>query len=229
MNIWVIFELLKNKLLLFSQSNIIKWIKPRKLNLKGDRDIEYSWVSANIPGNSGNALDFGCGSSYMGLLAARKGYNVTAIDINPPLMSYKHRNLKFMQGNIYEFDFRDDNFDLIINISSIEHVGLKGRYGVKKSIPNGDIEVMGILRSIIKKNCKMILTIPVGRDIIYMPYHRVYGAKRLPLLLKGWEIVEREFWVKNDKNLWYIIDQSKALSKKTSVFNYGLGLFVLKK
>jgi hypothetical protein len=41
-------------------------------NLRGDRDIEYSWILANLPSGPGKALDFGCGKSYLALVAARK-------------------------------------------------------------------------------------------------------------------------------------------------------------
>jgi 2-polyprenyl-3-methyl-5-hydroxy-6-metoxy-1,4-benzoquinol methylase len=104
--------------------------EPPVPNLKGDRDIEYSWIAANMPEGPGEALDFGSGPSYMGLIAVRKGFNVTAVDLEPVKWFYKHPNFKFIQGDIFKLEFPPAHFDLIINCSTIEHVGLPGRYGI---------------------------------------------------------------------------------------------------
>ena len=73
----------------------------------------------------------------------------------------------------------------------------------------------------------MLLTIPVGRDQVFTPLHRVYGQDRLPKLLKGWEIQKNEFWVKDPQNRWILVEESVALSTEPVKHYYGLGLFVL--
>jgi len=198
-------------------------------NLKGDRDIEYSWIAANMPEGPGEALDFGSGPSYMGLIAVRKGFNVTAIDLEHIKWFYKHPNLKFIQGDIFKLEFPSSYFDLIINCSTIEHVGLTGRYGVTEARPDGDIEAMKILKTILKPNGIMLLTIPVGKDKVFVPLHRVYGQERLPKLLEGWKVLKKEFWIKDDHNCWICVDESVALDKEPVEHCYGLGLFVLQK
>jgi len=102
-------------------------------NLRGDRDIELSWVAANIPDGPGEALDFGCGEGWMGLIAARKGFKVTALDLQPIVWDYKHPNLNFVQGDIFKLNFAPNQFDLIINCSSIEHVGLERSLRCKRT------------------------------------------------------------------------------------------------
>ena len=198
-------------------------------NLKGERDVEYSWVATNMPEGSGDALDFGCGLDWMGLLAARKGFNVAAIDLQFVTWYYEHPNLGFVQGNIFKLNFPREKFDLIINCSSVEHVGLVGRYGVSEFHPDGDIEAMALLKNILKPGKVMILTIPVGRDRIFYPLHRVYGEKRLPRLLQGWEVVKKEYWVKNNLNRWICVEELAAFNKEALEYCYGLGLFVLRR
>lgn len=205
-------------------------IQPPIPNLKGDRDIEYSWVTSNIPTGPGEAMDFGCSSfSWMGLLAARKGFKVTAIDLEPVIWCYEHPNLKFVQGNILKLPFPLEHFDLIINCSTIEHVGLAGRYGVTQACPDADIEAMKVLNSILRINGIMLLTIPVGRDKVFAPMHRIYGEKRLPKVLQGWEVLKKEYWIKDNDNRWIMVDESVALNKEPLEYCYGLGLFRLKK
>jgi hypothetical protein len=82
----------------------------------------------------------------------------------------------------------------------------------------------------------MLLTVPVGQDAVFMPVHRVYGVKRLPRLLDGFEVQEEMFWVKDSENRWFASDKESALrfpasgnSTDPSLVLYGLGCFVLKK
>jgi len=210
--------------------------KGRRLNLWGDRDVEWSFISSEIPTGGGRALDFGCGGSYMSLIAAFRGFQVTALDLetqNPP---WRHLMVNFVVGELFKMDFPKNYLDLIINCSTIEHVGLAGRYGVKENLPNGDLEVMVYLKELMKVGSVMLLTIPVGQDAVFSPLHRVYGKERLPLLLAGY-IVEKElFWVKDRQNCWIQTDKETALSLQTSALSsdplkniYALGCFVLRR
>jgi len=196
-------------------------------NLKGDRDIEYSWVAANMPEGPGVALDFGCGSSYLGLIAAQRGFKVTAIDLASVNWSYVHPNLTFLQKDIFELNFLPSSLNLIINCSAIEHVGL-GRYGDHQS-SNGDIEAMSFLCGLLKSGGIMLLTIPVGKDRIFLRLHRVYGSERLPLLLDGFMVEKKEYWMKDHKNRWVKVDEQVALNWQPKPTCYGIGCFVLSK
>lgn len=205
-----------------------KLSEPPAPNLRGDRDMEHSWIAANIPAGPGKALDFGAGTSWMGLVAARKGYEVLAIDVLPGNWFYSYPHLEFRKINLFDLDVHENSLDLIINCSTIEHVGLKGRYKISTEQPRGDIEAMNLLRVLLKLGKPMLLTIPVGIDTIYSKAHRVYGSEQLPNLLKGWEIIKEEFWIKNEQNRWIQAGKDVALNIKTARHYYGLGLFVLR-
>lgn len=206
-----------------------KLYEPPIPNLRGDRDVEYSWICANMPSGPGEALDFGCGTGWMGLLAARKGFNVIAIDLEPVTWYYVHPKLKFIQGDLLKVSLPLNYFDLVINVSAIEHVGLTGRYSVTEEKPDGDLEAMKVIYNIMKKGGIMLLTIPVGKDRVFKPFHRIYGTERLPKLLQGFEIIAKEFWVKDKLNRYIYVDEEIALNNEPLEHCYGLGLFVLKK
>ena len=74
--------------------------------------------------------------------------------------------------------------DVAISFSSFEHDGL-GRYGDPLN-PNGDLEAMQTARDFLKDDGFMFLGVPQGEDCLVWNAHRIYGEKRLPLLLKGW-------------------------------------------
>src|SRR5919106_5239402 len=77
---------------------------PPPPNLLGDREIEYSFISSHLPAGSGRSLEFGCGSSYLSLVAVRKGFTATAVDLQPVHWHYKHQNLSFIQKDFFDLD-----------------------------------------------------------------------------------------------------------------------------
>src|SRR5713226_6815131 len=206
------------------------------VNLEGDRDIEWSWVAAHIPSGAGEALDFGSGGSHLGLIAAQRGFHVTSVDLETIPRPYVHPNLSFMDGDLLKLPLPPRRFDLVLNCSTVEHVGLVGRYGVTESAPAGDLHAMARLRELMKPGGVMLLTIPVGQDALFAPLCRVYGEQRLPLLLEGYAVEKESYWVKDNKNQWVLSNRDVALSFKASAGSwdplenvYALGCFVLSK
>lgn len=212
---------------------LIAWFATRtkenlpRPNLEGDRDVEWSWVLSQLGAGPGEVLDFGCGNSLLSFIAALRGYNVTAIDMQPIHWSYALPNMRFIRCDILKSSFPKSSFDLIINCSSIEHVGLAGRYGSEDE-PDGDIRTMALMLEIMRPAGVMLLTVPVGCDTVFYPLHRVYGKQRLPKLLNGWMIEKEQYWTKNGQNCWKVVEKSVALEEKPTRYYYGLGCFVLR-
>jgi hypothetical protein len=103
-----------------------------------------------------------------------------------------------------------------------------GRYGVTENRPDGDLEAMNRLNELMKQDGPMLLTIPVGRDTVFAPLHRVYGVERLPKLLEKYFIEKKEFWVKDEQNRWISVDEKEALDRQPLRLLYGLGCFALR-
>lgn len=218
-----------------------RWLVRKQLegpgpNLWGDRQVEWSFIAAHMPTGPGLALDFGPGDSYMGLIAVRRNFRVLALDLERPTVPWRHPGVSFIRGNLLRPPFRNECLDLIINCSTVEHVGLRGRFGVQEDRPEGDLEAMAILRDLLKPGCRMLLTIPVGEDHVFSPLHRVYGRQRLPRLLKDYAVRVEEYWVKDGTNRWIAANKEAALSFTPSVGSwdpmdnvYALGCFVLEK
>jgi len=210
--------------------------QPSIPNLLGDRDIEWSWIASQMASGPGEALDFGNGGSPLGLIAAHRGYKVTAVDLEPVQWPYVHHSLRFIKGDILKLPLPRDHFDLIINCSTVEHIGLAGRYGVTEDRPDGDFAAMARLRELMKPNGAMLLTIPAGQDAVFMPLCRVYGTQRLPQLLEGFTIEKEIFWTKDNQNQWVNCGKDEALGFKASAGSwdplenvYAIGCFVLRR
>lgn len=207
----------------------------REPNLVGDRDIEWSWIAGHIPPGEGPALDFGSGGSSMALAAAQRGYDVTAVDLEPLAWPYEHPRLRFVRGDILTLPLPERHFRLILSCSTVEHVGLAGRYGVAEGNPHGDLDAMARLRGLMAPAGRMLLTIPVGQDAVFRPLCRVYGNERLPRLLRGYAIEAEAYWVKDGSNRWQVCDRQTATAFRADAGSwnslrnvYALGLFVLR-
>lgn len=169
-------------------------------------------------------------------MSALRGFKVLSIDLRNISRFYVHPNLSFQQTDIMKMPDMPSSFDFIINCSSIEHVGLVGRYGVEESNLDGDLEAMDRMRKWMKPDGIMLLTIPVGIDALFMPLCRIYGSQRLPQLVDGFAIEKEDYWVKDISNRWIPNDRTTALHFNCSVESmdpmqnyYALGCFVLRK
>ena len=205
------------------------------IDLSGDREIEWSYIASRLPAGSGTVLDFGAGYGNMSVHAVQKGYQVLALDLEENPFRWSHPNLNRVQGDLLKLDLPEKSFDYILNCSTVEHVGLTGRYGVAVEETNGDLEAMHRLRSLLKPAGKVLMTIPCGQDTVVVPWHRVYGKERLPKLLDGYGIEEECYWMKLSDNCWHPADRESALSYVPTShviepvrFSYALACFVLR-
>jgi SAM-dependent methyltransferase len=206
------------------------------LDLWGDRDVECAFVAAHLPPGPGHALDFGCGNSFLSAVAAARDFDVVAVDLEAQHWHWRHANVRFVQGNFFDMGFAEGMFDLVINCSAVEHVGLPGRYGVQAAEADGDLRVMEGLRRVLRPGGTMLISVPAGRDAVHAPLHRVYGPVRLPRLLDGFLVEREEYWVKDSQNRWARNTREAALSFEAvpdyrvpfrSI--YALACFVLRK
>jgi SAM-dependent methyltransferase len=136
-----------------------------------DRYREYNFVSRFLPPLPATILDVGCSGSYFPLILAGLGYKVTGIDIRPYGMEAE--NFEFMIMDISRS--RLTPFDCITCVSTLEHIGVGGRYGVKDD-PLADYWAV---ENIMKMTDRAIFTLPFGKPKIIKPYTRIYGVREL--------------------------------------------------
>jgi SAM-dependent methyltransferase len=206
------------------------------IDIHGERNVEWSFLSAEMPSGPGEAFEFGCEQGYMSLLAAQRGFHVVANDLQEQVFSWKHPSVDFMLGDFLNLQLPEDHFDLVINCSSVEHVGIAGRYGIDADDNDGDLDVMRRLGEILKPSGVLLMTAPCGKDAVLRPWCRVYGRERLPRLFAGFRTVRQSFWVKNDENQWRAGNADEAFSFEPRnnaadphACAYALGCFVLQK
>jgi SAM-dependent methyltransferase len=209
---------------------------PNKINIWGERQVEWTFISSEIPEGPGEALEFGCEQAYLSLMAARKGYHVVALDLEEQNLPWKDSRVDFLRGDFLKLSLPENRFDLIINCSSVEHVGLVGRYGVTEPNSDGDLQVMLRFHELLKPGGLLLMTAPCGRDAIFAPLCRVYGETRLPQLLAPFRVEREQYWQKDSSNRWVDCSRESALRFEASVGSwdagrniYALSCFVLRR
>jgi hypothetical protein len=123
--------------------------------------------------------------------------DITTVEYNKPVI-----NSEIFKSVEYQ-DFANETdpvYDMIISYSSIEHSGL-GRYGDILD-PNGDLNTVKSIHANLKNDGLFILGVPIGLDTLVWNANRIYGEKRLPMLIQNFEILE---WFGGNANNIYNI------------------------
>lgn len=199
--------------------------------LMGDRCIEYGFVIKTLESLDKNryksVLDIGCCASPLTTIIKEIGFSIDGIDLMPS--PYIYDGINYIQGDFISVDFKI-SYDVIILCSTIEHIGLEGRYG-SSEMKEGDIETLKKVKDILNPDGILILTIPYGIEKTIRPLHRVYNKKSelLKYAYANFKILQEEYYKNNAKNIWIKCEENEAREVNPSESNYALGLFAFTK
>ena len=176
-----------------------------------DRYLEYPFVIRNLPKPPAKLLDVGSSGSYFVLLLSSLGYDTCGFDVRvyPILNKVKFENFSFVQGDIRKTAFPDAYFDIITAVSTIEHIGLSGRYGMNEEI-DGDKKALQEMKRILKLGGVIILTVPFGKAKVFRPFHRIYGSAQIRELVNSFKIEEEEYYLQDKDNNWSKCSKEEA-------------------
>ncbi len=177
------------------------------------RVIEYSFVISKLARRQkGRVLDVGCTDSgnMVPLVLALLGWEVYGIDTRQ--FSLDHPNFHFIPGDIRSTSFADGFFDCICAVSTIEHIGLKGRYTTAQEELEGDIKAVKEIDRILRAGGALLVTVPYGRWQLVKPLQRVYDKPGLQNLFSGWRVKGEAYYVFQDGH-WEAVAEEIAGEK----------------
>jgi SAM-dependent methyltransferase len=181
-----------------------------------DRFIEYPWLLENINITEGRLLDIG--STIGDQLYETLPKTVEINCLNLSAKKFKNQRIEFKQGDIRQTDYPDNYFDLIACVSTLEHIGVGGRYGSDFD-EQGDLKATREIKRILKPGGILLATVPYGaKDVL--PINKLYDKNRISDLFSGFNIISQEF-KKFDKN-WHVwLKVSEAEAAKTDMLRDG--------
>jgi SAM-dependent methyltransferase len=156
-----------------------------------ERSVEAPWARQRL-GGARRILDVGCSTSdYLADLACerpRQGRRVYGLDPDAP---QPIRDVGVVKGTIVAPPFPAASFDLILCISTVEHIGLP-IYG-QHEFPHGDILALRHVRRLLAPGGRLLLTVPFGRAQVN-PWFRVYDRWGLHRLTGGFRALSTAFY-----------------------------------
>lgn len=161
----------------------MRFANERRVNYYGATDQYLYHALEKFPICGQEVAIMGSTTPWYESIALSFGALPTSIDYN----KIDSRDARIRSLSVEEYRQNPVQFDALISISSFEHDGL-GRYG-DPLCPNGDLSAMTQAKQMVREGGYLFLAVPVGKDLIVFNRHRVYGRVRLPMLLRGWEIV----------------------------------------
>jgi SAM-dependent methyltransferase len=164
-------------------------------------EIPYAFRAlARLPAES-RALDVGATESTVAFSLACLGYDVTAVDIRPYPLA--HPRLRVVVGAIE--DWEDDRpFDVVLCLSTIEHIGLPA-YGAERK-EGADLATMRKLRELTAPGGLLVLTTRFGKPA-EDDFQRTYDRAGLERLLDGWSVEELSIRRRENATTWVVADE----------------------
>lgn len=136
-----------------------------------ERVVEYPWVLSRIKElPSGNLLDAGSTLNYRQVIefSGLKNKKLIIINLNPESDCFWQKEVSYVFGDIRKMPFKEDYFDCINCISTLEHIGMDNTIHTKKQKDKEekffDFEKATIeLKRVLKKGGRIFITVPFGK------------------------------------------------------------------
>jgi SAM-dependent methyltransferase len=133
-----------------------------------ERVIEYPWLFSCQP--RGRALDAGSVCNHPHILdrLLPRVDALTIATLKPEQTSFPERGIGYVYCDLRELPFRDNWFDTVISLSTLEHVGMQNEvYGDKTPrADDPDLELQlaaAELRRVLRPGGAILLSVPYGR------------------------------------------------------------------
>lgn len=136
-----------------------------------ERIVEYPWLLSRMSSNGGLVLDGGSVLNYPFLLDAPQlsSKRLVILTLAPESTMAKRQNVSYMFGDLRETLFRDGAFDLIVSISTLEHIGMDNAKLYtqddqhNESQPDDYLTVIKEFHRILKPGGRFLMTVPFGK------------------------------------------------------------------
>jgi SAM-dependent methyltransferase len=134
------------------------------------RLVEIPWVLARVANRSGRLLDAGSSLNYDFVLTAPLLSNktITIVTLSPEATCLWEKGVSYMFGDLRNLDFRDECFDTVVCISTIEHVGMDNTMYVgavemgQRGKPKDFVLAVKELKRMLKPDGVLYITFPFG-------------------------------------------------------------------
>ena len=144
-----------------------------------ERCVEYPWLFSHLDNNENIILDAGSVLNYCYLLesAQLKKRNITIMTLQPEHQCFWEKSVSYHFGDLMNTPFKDEYFDEIVCLSTIEHVGMNNEiYTGKDQSDSIDtksyLTALTELKRILKHGGKLYLSVPFGKYVNFQSFQQ---------------------------------------------------------
>ena len=136
-----------------------------------ERSVEYPWVLSRINDlEAGNHLDAGSTLNYQPIIdfSGLKNKKITIINLNPEADCFWQKGVSYFFGDIRNMPFRDEYFNSINCLSTLEHIGMDNVIHTndqkdKENSPQDFAKAVVEMKRVLKNGGTLLITVPFGK------------------------------------------------------------------
>lgn len=153
-----------------------------------ERVVEYPWVFSQLPANPGVVLDAGSAMNHRFLVerAPLKNAQLSIMTLAPENRCFWKNSISYIFGDLRKTMFSDGVFDVVVSVSTIEHIGLDNTFLYTGDTSKNETDALGFTQAVtefkrmLKPGGLCLITVPFGRRGV----HGWYQVFDLALVMK---------------------------------------------
>jgi SAM-dependent methyltransferase len=172
-----------------------------------ERIIEYPWLFSRLPAGEGRLLDAGSTLNFEFLLEqpALGKKKIDICTLAPEQHCYWRKGISYVYEDLRALPYRDEVFDWIVCLSTIEHVGMDnalyaGGHAKEESRPDDYLRAVRELKRVLKSGGTIYLSAPFGKAA-NLGWYQVFDRGMVEKTIQAFEPTEIEqnyFLYRND-------------------------------
>jgi SAM-dependent methyltransferase len=180
-----------------------------------ERVVELPWAFAADA--RGKLLDAGSALNHADVLGhfAPAVSDLHIVTLEPEAQAFTQARISYVFADLRELPYRDDLFDTVVSISTLEHVGMNNeRYGVdglEGEAPDRELALaLGELKRVTRAGGTLLLTVPYGRPDD-LGWFRVFDRRAVERIVDVVDPTSSEISVyRYDPSGWQLSDLDAA-------------------
>lgn len=168
-------------------------LPPKYGEFLDERVVEYPWILSRIPSPSNRILDAGSALNFEHLLghASLAQKDVSVFTLEPEPNCFWNKRISYVYGDLRAMPWRDNWFDVVLCISTLEHVGMdNGIYSAEQLYRENKsadyLVAVRELKRVVKEGGRVFISVPFGRYTNFGWYQQ-FDAERIRGVIDAFE------------------------------------------
>jgi len=192
-----------------------------------ERIVEYPWLFSRLPDGPGTLLDAGSVLNHLFVLAHPKlqTKEVTIMTLAPEECCHWQRRISYVYGDARNMIFRDEVFDNVVSLSTLEHVGLDNQcfhaspLSQTASAPDSHLAAVQEFRRVLKRGGRCFVSVPFGRRVS-LGWQQVFDGEMIERVIRAFapESCKEKYFQYSEPRRWMRCEKSEAADAR--YFNF---------